>query len=120
TATIVSVVALAISWWIYASGRVDAAALRERLEPTSTAAQHGWYVDRAYDRVVIQPAKAVAGLIANVVDARWIDGLVNAVGGGVRRLADRGRLVQTGLVRTYAGAFFLGAVVVLVYVGSRW
>jgi NADH-quinone oxidoreductase subunit L len=120
TATLVSVAALAIAWWIYGSGRVDAARLRERLEPMATAAQHGWYADRAYDRVVIQPAKALAGLIANVVDARWIDGLVNAVGGGVRRLADLGRLVQTGFVRTYAGVFFLGAVVVLVYVGSRW
>jgi NADH-quinone oxidoreductase subunit L len=119
-ATLVSVAALATAWWLYGGGRFDPAALRERFEPMATAAERGWYVDRAYDLVVIQPLKAFAGIVATVVDARGIDGLVNAIGGGVRRLADRGRLVQTGFVRSYAAVLFLGGVAVLVYVGSRW
>jgi NADH-quinone oxidoreductase subunit L len=118
-ATAISIAALAITWWVYGSGRVDAAEVRARLEPMSTAAEHGWYVDRAYDRLLIQPLKAFAGVIADVVDVRWIDGLVNAIGGGVRRLADRGRRIQTGFVRSYAAILFLGAVLLLVYVGSR-
>ena len=40
------------------------AAFRERMEPMATAAQHGWYVDRAYDVVFIQPAKALARMTA--------------------------------------------------------
>ncbi len=48
-----------------------------------------------------------------------MDGLVNGVGAGTRRLAAAGRLLQTGFVRSYALAFLLGAVGVLVWVGTR-
>ncbi|MGZ4132051.1 MAG: NADH-quinone oxidoreductase subunit L [Actinomycetota bacterium] len=110
---------LGVGWWVWGSGRVDWMRLRERLEPLPTTLLRGWYVDRAYDVVIIQPAKALASIAAFVVDAKWIDGLVNAIGGGVKRLAQGGRLVQTGYVRTYALAVFLGAVLVLAYVGVR-
>ena len=118
-ATIISIVALGLTWWIYGSGRVDWIGFRERLEPLPRAALNGWYVDRGYDTVVIQPAKAGAWITAYVVDARIIDGAVNAIGGGVKRLAEGGRLLQTGFVRSYALAVFLGAVAILVYVGAR-
>jgi NADH-quinone oxidoreductase subunit L len=118
-AVVLSLTALAVTWWVYGSGRVDWRAFRERLEPFPGAALNGWYVDRAYDTVVIQPAKAGSWIAAYVVDARIIDGLVNAIGAGVRRLADRGRLLQTGFVRSYALVLFLGAVGILVYVGVR-
>ena len=49
-----------LTWWIYGSGRVDWLGFRERLEPLPRAALNGWYVDRAYDTAVIQPAKAGA------------------------------------------------------------
>jgi NADH-quinone oxidoreductase subunit L len=118
-ATVVSIVALALTWWIYGSGRVDWIGFRERLEPLPRAALNGWYVDRAYNTVVIQPAKAGAWVTAYVVDARIIDGAVNAIGGGVKLLADGGRHIQTGFVRSYALAVFVGAVAILVYVGVR-
>src|SRR5512132_3085978 len=119
TATVISIVALALTWWIYGSGRVDWIGFRERLEPLPRAALNGWYVDRAYDTTVIQPAKAGAWITAYVIDGRIIDGAVNAIGGGVKLVAEGGRRVQTGFVRSYALAVFLGAVAILVYVGVR-
>jgi NADH-quinone oxidoreductase subunit L len=116
---VISIVALALTWWIYGSGRVDWIGFRERLEPLPRAALNGWYVDRAYDTAVIQPAKAGAWITAYVIDGRIIDGAVNAIGGGVKLLAEGGRRVQTGFVRSYALAVFLGAVAILVYVGVR-
>ena len=44
---------------------------------------------------------------------------MNAVGGGVKRLAQGGRLIQTGFVRTYALVLFVGTVAILAYVGVR-
>ena len=44
---------------------------------------------------------------------------MNGVGGGVRRLAAAGRRIQTGFVRSYALGFFLGAVGVLVWLGTQ-
>jgi len=118
-AVAVAVVALGMTWWIYGSGRVDTEAFRARMEPMATAARNGWYVDRAYDVVVIQPAKTLARLTADVFDAKVIDGAVNGVAGLVKRAAAGGRLLQTGFVRTYAIVFFVGAVLVLGYVGVR-
>ena len=118
-AVAIAVVALAITWWIYGSGRIDPNAFRARMEPMATAAQNGWYVDRAYDVVFVQPAKALARMTGDVVDAKVIDGAVNGVAGLVKRAATGGRLLQTGFVRTYALVLFFGAVLVLGYIGVR-
>jgi len=85
----------------------------------ATAAERGWYVDRAYDVAIVQPLKAFARLTGDVVDTRIIDGAVNGVGGIVKRVAAGGRLVQTGAVRTYALVLFAGVVVVLGFIGVR-
>jgi NADH-quinone oxidoreductase subunit L len=118
-AVAVALLSLAIAWWIYGSGRVDTVAFRERMEPMATAAQHGWYVDRAYDVAIVQPAKALARLTSDVVDALVIDGAVNGIAGLVKRSASGGKLLQTGFVRTYALVLFLGAVLVLGFIGVR-
>ncbi len=118
-ATVTSIVSLLLTWLIYGSGRVDWVALRERLEPIPRALLNGWYVDEAYDTLFVRPGKQLAGIAAFVVDARIIDGLVNAIGAGTTRLAAAGRHVQTGFVRSYAFAMFVGVVAVLTYVGTR-
>ena len=48
-----------------------------------------------------------------------IDGAVNGIGGLVKRAASGGKLLQTGFVRTYALVLFLGAVLVLGFIGVR-
>ncbi len=118
-AVVISLTGLAVAWLVYGSGRVDWLALRERLGSIPRLFASGWYVDRAYDAVVIQPGKAVAAFSAREIDERVIDGAVNGVGGSVRRLALTGRRIQTGFVRTYALFLFAGAVGVLVFLGFR-
>jgi NADH-quinone oxidoreductase subunit L len=111
--------AIAVAWWVYASGRVDRLGLRERLQPLPRAAAAGWYVDRAYSTLFVNPGTAAARFSAEVFDSKGVDGLVNGVGGGVRRLAAAGRRIQTGFVRSYALGLFVGAVGVLLWLGTR-
>jgi NADH-quinone oxidoreductase subunit L len=118
-ATAIALSALAIAWWVYASGRVKWLTLRERLQPLPRAARNGWYVDRAYSTLFVQPGLDVARFSANVFDTKVVDGLVNGVGAGTRRLAAAGRRIQTGFVRSYALGLFVGAVGVLVWLGTR-
>ena len=118
-AVVVAVAALAFAWLLYGSSLVDPFAFRARLEPMGTAAERGWYVDRAYDVVIVQPAKALAQLTGDVFDTKVVDGAVNGIGGAVKRAAAAGRLVQTGAVRTYALVLFAGVVVVLGFIGVR-
>ncbi len=118
-AVVISVVGLGVAWWVWGSGRVDWLAVRDRLEPLPRTMMAGWCVDRGYDLLVVQPGKALSRIVAFVVDAKIIDGAVNAVGTGVQRAAQAGRLLQSGFVRAYALAVFVGAVGVLTYVGLR-
>jgi NADH-quinone oxidoreductase subunit L len=118
-ATAIALGALAVAWWVYASGRVDWLGLRERLQPLPRAARSGWYVDRAYSTLFVDPGVAAARFTADVFDTKVVDGLVNGLGGGVRRLAAAGRRLQTGFVRSYALGLFMGAVGVLVWLGTR-
>jgi NADH-quinone oxidoreductase subunit L len=118
-AVAISVSALALTWLVYASGRIDWMALRVRLGSVQRLLASGWYVDDAYAAILVTPGKAASAFLAYVVDARTIDGVVNGIGSVVRSLAGIGRRVQTGFVRTYALTFLAGAVGLLVYLGFR-
>jgi NADH-quinone oxidoreductase subunit L len=90
---------------------------RPALEPRFLL--RGWGLDDLYDRVVARPGTAFANFAAFVVDARVIDGAVNALPRVVRQAAVATRRLQTGYVRNYALAVAAGAVVLLAYVVTR-
>ncbi len=110
---------LGLAWYLYASGRVDWLRLRTRLASVQELLARGMYVDDLYAAAVDRPVRTAAAALAWVVDARWVDGLVNGVGRLTQTLAGVGRRVQTGFVRTYALAFLLGAAALLLYAGVR-
>jgi NADH-quinone oxidoreductase subunit L len=117
--TLVATAGLAFAWYIWGSGRVDWLALRERLG-LQPALRAGFGIDAMYSGVNEVVGKGVARFLALTVDRRWIDGLVNAIGGGTMSLSGIARRVQTGLVRTYALALLLGAAGLLLYLGFRF
>jgi NADH-quinone oxidoreductase subunit L len=101
---------IAAGWLLFRNGP-----LQERRRPGLDLLRHKYYVDELYDRIVVSPYRALCRF-ASAVDARIVDGAVNAVafttdlGSGMLRLA------QTGYVRNYALAFFAGTIVILWYV----
>ena len=84
-----------------------------RLRPLVIAAREKFYVDEIYGRALVLPGKRFAGYCARVIDGRVIDGAVVGTGRAIAGIAEGLRRVQTGYVRNYAAAFFLGVVVVL-------
>jgi NADH-quinone oxidoreductase subunit L len=118
-ATAVALTGLALGWLVYGSGRVDWRQVRERFGGLRRALGHGFYIDDAYGRGLVLPAKAASSFAAYTFDARVIDGAVDGLGRAFLRLASAGRRVQSGLVRTYALAFLLGAVALVVVLVVR-
>jgi NADH-quinone oxidoreductase subunit L len=118
-ALLTTAVGLGTAWVVYGSGRVDWLALRVRLAPVHRLFANGWYVDEYYSTLIVAPGKAAAAFTAYTFDVGFLDGIVNGIGAMFRRLAGVGRLLQTGFVRSYAAALFVGAVAILVYVGLR-
>jgi NADH-quinone oxidoreductase subunit L len=117
--SVMVVIGIGTTWFVYGSGKIDWLALRVRLQPAQRVLEHGWYIDNYYSAILVTPGKAVAAFLAYVFDARVLDAAVNGLGASVRALARSGRRLQTGLVRTYALAFLAGAIGVLVFVGFR-
>jgi NADH-quinone oxidoreductase subunit L len=76
-----------------------------------------WYVDEIYDGLIIQPYNRLAAFLANTVDGRfWHDWFHNTLLGGVTRGVSRlFRSLQTGDVRNYALAMFIGVLAILGY-----
>jgi NADH-quinone oxidoreductase subunit L len=118
-ATAVALAGIAVGWLVYGSGLIDWAAVRVRLGGLQRALARGWYVDDLYGSVVVLPGKVTSAFLAYVFDQRVIDGAVNGLGTAFGRLAGAGRRVQTGLVRSYALVFLLGAVALLLFVVGR-
>jgi NADH-quinone oxidoreductase subunit L len=118
-ASVVALVGLGVGLVVYASRWVDWTALRVRLALVHTTLAKGFFIDDAYGALLVLPGKAASAFLAYVFDQRVIDGAVNGLGDGFRRLAGMGRQVQTGLVRSYALAFLLGAVALILLVVVR-
>jgi NADH-quinone oxidoreductase subunit L len=73
-----------------------------------------YYIDELYDAAIVQPIKLFStGGLWKGMDAGVVDGAVNGVGLAVQAGSGGLRRVQTGSVRTYAAALFVGVVVIL-------
>ncbi len=73
-----------------------------------------WH-DFVHDRIIRDMFVGFAAFSANVLDARGVDGIVNGTARVTDRLAGALRVVQTGFVRNYALAIFLGVVALITY-----
>ena len=101
------------SLYLSRAGNVRRRRWRARFGPLVPAAQNKFYVDEIYGRAIVLPAKRFAVYCADRFDPRVIDGVVNGTGRAIAGLAEGLRRAQTGYVRNYGVAFFLGVVIVL-------
>jgi NADH-quinone oxidoreductase subunit L len=73
-----------------------------------------YYVDELYETAVLGPVRRLCALFGEF-DRKVVDGVVNAAGAVAEVAAQVLKLFQTGYVRNYALAFFLGALALLWY-----
>jgi NADH-quinone oxidoreductase subunit L len=107
------------AWWVYGVDLQRREALRRRLGPVNTLVRQKFFVDEIYATVVVAPARVLASFLAGVFDRRVIDGAVNGVATVVASAAGSWRKLQTGFVRNYAVAVFMGAAGIVAYVVMR-
>jgi len=114
-----AVLAVAVAWWIWASGRVDWEAFPQRQPELAGWLASAFYVNALYSWLVQVPGKGF-GRALTAVDDRVIDGAVNEVAEDVGRASRLAPLIQSGFVRSYALAFLLGAAALLLFLGLRF
>jgi NADH-quinone oxidoreductase subunit L len=115
---VLAVAAVGVAFWIWASGRVDWQAFPERQPELAGWLANAFFVNALYAWLVEHPGKGFGrSLVA--VDDRTIDGAVNEVGIQVERASRLAPRIQRGFVRSYALAFLLGAVALLLFLVVR-
>jgi len=80
------------------------------IEPEVLA--RGWYYDETISSFAGGPGRAGFESVT-AFDRTVVDGAVNGVGTGVRAVAGKLRLLQTGYVRNYALGVAVGAVILV-------
>ncbi|MBI3329590.1 MAG: NADH-quinone oxidoreductase subunit L [Nitrospinae bacterium] len=93
--------------------------LSGRFQRSFNVLLHKYYVDEAYDRLLVEPVKAGSRWLWARIDVVFLDGTVNRAGAFVRWDSTWLSRVQSGFVRNYALSIFLGVVVVLGYLLVR-
>ncbi len=115
---VLALAAVAIAFWIWASGRVDWEAFPRRQPELAGWLSNAFYVNQLYAWLVQHPGKGL-GRALTVVDDRVIDGAVNEVAEEVGDASHVAPRIQRGYVRSYALAFLLGAALLLLFLGLR-
>ena len=115
----VSVLAVAAgfvaAYWIYIRNWGLGARLTKSAQWLYDIVYNKYYVDEAYTEVIVKPLRMLADTLTTTVEEQIIDGAVNGLA-RLTSLAGEGlRRVQTGHVRNYALAMFIGIVAVMVY-----
>jgi NADH-quinone oxidoreductase subunit L len=108
----VALAGIALAWAFY--GRRQAS-----FAPSSDAfvrvVERRYYIDDAYDRAIVRPIVALGRWLRRDVEGVALDGGSRGLGGAVAGTSRGLRALQTGYVRNYALAIFLGAALIVLY-----
>lgn len=108
--------ALAVGWYvartIYWSRAGEPGGARAVLGPLYAPSLSALGLDRAYDKVIVEPGKRVVAVLNATVDDRGIDASVEGLAGGIGRMGAGAARTQSGYVRAYGLAMLIGAALV--------
>ena len=114
------VVGIGIAYLLYSrAGEATRLRLLGRIRRPLMVWENAYWVDDGYNTLIVQPGKRLATWSAEFVDQRVVDGLVNGVGGSVRRLGSLLRPLQSGFVRAYGALLAVSTVGLIAYILVR-
>jgi NADH-quinone oxidoreductase subunit L len=108
----VALAGIAVAWAFY--GRRQASFAPSR-NPFVRLVERRYYFDDAYDRVIVRPTVALGRWLRRDVEGVALDGGSRGLSGVVAGTSKGLRALQTGYVRNYALAIFLGAALIVLY-----
>jgi len=110
---LVALAGLLVAWVFYVKSPELPQRLASSFKGLHRAVLNKWYVDEAYDNVIVRPLVGLSQFLWRIWDTWVIDGTVNLVGATVSGTGALLRLFQTGYVGTYAFWLVIGVLVIL-------
>ncbi|WP_437187158.1 NADH-quinone oxidoreductase subunit L [Planctomicrobium sp. SH668] len=108
--TIIALTGIAAAWFMYAKSPKTATSLKTNLRPLHEISLSKFYLDEIYHGAIVLPLRG-AGKAFSYLDRYVIDGIVDIVGMIPRAFSTLPRLLQNGVVPTYALCMFGGVIV---------
>ena len=105
---------IGIAYFMYVKGNQVPAA-EGTLTGVQNAVYNKYYIDEIYDAIVVKPLFWLSKQFDNVVERLGIDGIVNALGGGVVKGSQVFRLLQTGSIGFYIFAMAISIILMLTF-----
>ena len=106
---------IALAWYLYIKNPLLPEKLAVRFSALYRLVYNKYFVDEAYDAVIIQPIKNGSLWLWRLFDEKVIDGAVNGSAALVQGASSMLRRLQTGLVQEYALGI-VGGVVAIFYI----
>ena len=81
--------------------------------------ENKYYVDEAYNMLVVHPLRAFGGWLAQALDTSGLAGAAHGLAGVTSWIGGQARRLQSGMVGMYALAMLFGAVALLAWLVIR-
>lgn len=108
----IGLIGISLAVMMYLTGKINPAALAQKIQPLYKLSLNKWYFDEIYDLLFIQGLRRVARQVLEV-DLRIVDGVVNLAGFITLVTGEALKYLETGRAQFYALIVF-GAVLGLV------
>lgn len=108
---LVAIIALTIAIKMYKGATKDTDAAPQGF---AKVLANKWYIDELYQAIIINPLNALAKFFNQVIEPKFIDGIVNGVGSLVQYGSRQLRWLQSGQVGAYILLMVLGVLLLFV------
>jgi NADH-quinone oxidoreductase subunit L len=113
-AVISALFGLAVAYWLYLRQPAKPEQIAKSMQPIYKTLLNKYYVDEFYAAVVVKPLMWLStNVLWKIVDVAGIDGTVNGIADGAKRIGDTVRHTQSGNTRSYAVWVVIGALVII-------
>lgn len=109
---VTTLLAIIVSVWAYRKFKNPV--FSEAKNSWEAAVENKFYVDEAYNMIVVKPFKALSHFLSNAVDKKLVDGIVNGIGRGVNSTSRQFRLLQSGQVGSYLLLMVIGILLLFI------
>jgi NADH-quinone oxidoreductase subunit L len=110
-AVLVALLGFLVAWWLYIRRPQAPERLARSLSAPYKLLLNKYYVDEIYAFLIVRPLLWISTRVLwHAVDEGIIDGAVNGLAGGARKIGGGLRQIQSGNERSYASWIVIGAV----------
>ncbi|HTA27246.1 MAG TPA: NADH-quinone oxidoreductase subunit L [Bacteroidia bacterium] len=110
---VAALLSIFVAWNMYMRKKIVPATEGTKLPFFTNLSYHKYYVDEIYNALITKPLDKLSEFLKNIVDNKFIDGIVNASGKLTEWVSGLMRFVQTGNVDFYLLAMVVGIALII-------